>query len=251
MHPAIPVSLRAFLKLEMELENFLDKSLFFSPCHETRKRFFTITYCSRWDLSRFLSSRLTLSPTLPFRPLHPLLRHPSRRFSPVLPSFLSSRTVDIQDEHSRAFEIAVSIKSVMGRRFSFHPASQWAYTYPSCRGAVERDRVAVFARNLRRARCATRSRMYLWSNDVRYISLWWVFSEMFSALCTRSSATKKTERTGVWITVWILTATDRRVSVTACDIGCVTNYKKHRTQRPKRVNEKSVHTYKHLMGLLK
>lgn len=140
----------------MELENFPDKSLFFSPCHETRKRFFTITYCSRWDLSRSLSSQ----PTLLLLPIPAL--PPSSSPFPSRPPFFARFTVfsfflpvDIQDGHSRAFEIAVSIKSVMGRCFSLYPAGQWAYvpilsrsrwTWSSC-GICEKFTVRSVCRN--------------------------------------------------------------------------------------------------------
>lgn len=90
-------SLGPFLKLELELENFLDKSLFFSARQETRKRFFTVTYCSRRDLSRFLSFFLSFL-------LPPFILHPR---SPSLPHFdyPSRSALDIHKERFARSEI--------------------------------------------------------------------------------------------------------------------------------------------------
>jgi len=139
-----------FLKLELALVNFLDKSLFFLSCHETRKRFFTMTYCLRRDLSRFVSFFLTgfSSSLRSFWSFYSFLHRYlfAFFFVHIIISFFFV-CVDIQDEHFPTFDNAVSIKSVMRSRFFFF--SFWSMAYVPHWDLVERDWVAVFAKNLR------------------------------------------------------------------------------------------------------
>lgn len=147
-------SLGPFLKLELELENFPDKSLFFVACQETRKRFFIVTYCSRPDLSRFLF--------LPLRSfLSALSTHPCFLSFSLFLSRFRSRTPTttrppLDCRYSRgsflAFEIAVSIRNVMERGVSFSfrlllspLAGFHAMQHVSPLGdSIERDRTVVF-----------------------------------------------------------------------------------------------------------